>query len=64
MNINEYIPRLIDKRIDKMLGIFGAVCIEGPKWCGKTWTGLHHCKSRIMLGDPAGNFQNRQMASD
>lgn len=63
MNINEYIPRLIDKKIDKMLGIFGAVCIEGPKWCGKTWTGLHHCKSRIMLGDPAGNFQNRQMAA-
>ena len=36
--------------------------MEGPKWCGKTWTSSYHCKSEIMLGNPDGNFQNRQLA--
>lgn len=40
-----YIPRLIDKRIERHLSIFGAVSLEGPKWCGKTWTGLNHANS-------------------
>ena len=56
---DEYRPRLIDKRIEEYLKIFGAVCIEGPKWCGKTWTSAYHSKSEIYLGDPEGNFQNR-----
>ena len=34
---SEYIDRLVDKKIDEYLSIFGAVSIEGPKWCGKTW---------------------------
>lgn len=25
--------------------MFGAVLIEGPKWCGKTWTSLNHALS-------------------
>lgn len=40
-----YLPRLIDDKIEKYLQIFGAVSIEGPKWCGKTWTGLNHANS-------------------
>ena len=36
-----YQERLIDKKIRKYLTIFGAVAIEGPKWCGKTWTSLN-----------------------
>ena len=40
----------------------GALCIEGPKWCGKTWTSSFHSRSEIYLGDPAGNFQNRNLA--
>lgn len=40
-----YLPRLIDNKIEKYLQIFGAVSIEGPKWCGKTWTGLNHANS-------------------
>ena len=39
MDKNKYLPRLIDERIKLYLSTFGAVCIEGPKWCGKTWTG-------------------------
>lgn len=30
-----YIPRLIDNIIKENLQIFGAISIEGPKWCGK-----------------------------
>lgn len=55
-------PRIIDSQLEEYLEVFGAVCIEGPKWCGKTWTASHHCKSEICLADPAGNFQNRHMA--
>ncbi len=40
-----YMPRLIDEKITRYLHVFGAVSIEGPKWCGKTWTSLHHANS-------------------
>ncbi len=40
-----YKERLIDKKIEEYLKIFGAVSIVGPKWCGKTWTSLNHAKS-------------------
>ncbi len=62
MEKREYIPRIIDPKLDEYLSTFGAVCVEGPKWCGKTWTSAHHSKSEIFIGDPAGNFQNRQLA--
>ncbi|MDO5340685.1 MAG: DUF4143 domain-containing protein [Eubacteriales bacterium] len=62
MERKDYRPRLIDNIIDNYLDAFGAVCVEGPKWCGKTWTSSYHCKSEIMLGNPDGNFQNRQLA--
>lgn len=62
MNKSDYIPRVVDAKIKEYLNTFGAVCVEGPKWCGKTWTCSHHSKSRIFIGDPAGNFQNRQLA--
>ena len=62
MNKNDYKPRIVDKRVEEYLQTFGAICIEGPKWCGKTWTSLYHSESDIRLGDPAGNFQNRQLA--
>ena len=29
----EYIERLVDKKIEEYLTVFGAVSIEGPKWC-------------------------------
>ena len=34
----KYYTRIIENELDQMLGIFGAVLIEGPKWCGKTTT--------------------------
>lgn len=57
-----YKPRVIDAKVEEYLSAFGAVCIEGPKWCGKTWTSSHHSKSEIYIGDPANNFQNRRLA--
>lgn len=58
----EYKNRLIDKEINRLMQIYGAVCIEGPKWCGKTWTSMNHAADAIFLGDPKGNFRNKQMA--
>ena len=52
----------MDSVIENYLQTFGAICVEGPKWCGKTWTSSYHSKSEIYIADPAGNFQNRQLA--
>ena len=58
----EYRRRLIDKTIETYLEVSGAICIEGPKWCGKTWTSAYHSNSEFLVGDPANNFSNRQLA--
>ena len=58
----KYKNRIIDDQVEKYLKIFGAICIEGPKWCGKTWTSLAHSNSVIYIGDAQGNFQNRRLA--
>ena len=46
-----YKRRLIEKKLEDYLSVFGAVSIEGPKWCGKTWTSLMHCKSEVYMDD-------------
>ena len=50
-NKDEYMPRLIDKNLDDYLKVFGALSVEGPKWCGKTWTSSKHSKSAVYLDD-------------
>jgi len=62
LNKEKYRPRLIDKRLDFYLATFPAVVVEGPKWCGKTWTSTLHAKSAFMLADPSHNFSNREIA--
>ena len=62
MENRKYRPRIIDSTVEDYLQAFGAVCIEGPKWCGKTWTSAFHSKSQFLLGDPSNNFQNRSLA--
>lgn len=59
---NGYIPRLIDKSIDENLKIFGAISIEGPKWCGKTWTALNHSNSVVYLNNTVDNFKDKNLA--
>ena len=57
-----YRPRVIDSQLSHMLLTFGAVCVEGPRWCGKTWASLNQAESVTYIGDPSGNFQNRRLA--
>ena len=58
----EYKKRIIDSEIQSMLQISGAICIEGPKWCGKTWTSSYHSNSEFLVGAADNNFSNRQLA--
>lgn len=62
MNNTDYKNRIIDKTLKDYLEIFGALLIEGPKWCGKTWTGRNASNSEFLLADPKNNFNNRQIA--
>ena len=66
----DYKERLIDKKIDRYLETFGAILIEGPKWCGKTWTALNHAESasyvtetstkRLALINPKNIFSDER----
>lgn len=62
VNIEQYRPRIIDKILDMYLNIFGAVCIEGPMWCGKSWTASYHAKSEFLLADFEDGFRNKRIA--
>ncbi|MDO5564873.1 MAG: DUF4143 domain-containing protein [Eubacteriales bacterium] len=61
-NKENYKNRVIDALVDRYLKTFGAICIEGPKWCGKTWTSSYHSNSEFLVGNPDNNFQNRSLA--
>jgi hypothetical protein len=41
----EYLNRTADVMLKDLLDAFGAVLIEGPKWCGKTTTAEQAAKS-------------------
>ena len=58
----KYRKRLIDDKLSRYLNVFGAVSIEGPKWCGKTWTSLNHCNSAIYLDETEENYNTRAKA--
>ena len=58
-----YKKRIIDDVIDRYLKVSGAICIEGMKWCGKTWTSKYHANSEFLVNDSNGNFSNRKLAS-
>lgn len=57
-----YKKRLLDTAIEENLEIFGAISIEGPKWCGKTWTALNHSNSVVYLNNTADNFREKHLA--
>jgi len=58
----DYIERIADKQIARYLKLFGAVLVEGPKWCGKTWAARKASKSEFNVADPEANFRNREVA--
>ena len=47
-----YLRRTADALLAEWLEAFGAILIEGPKWCGKTTTAEQVAKSVIKLQDP------------
>ena len=47
-----YLRRTVDALLAEWLSAFGAILIEGPKWCGKTTTAEQVAKSVIKLQDP------------
>jgi uncharacterized protein len=47
--MKEYMPRLIDNKLDLYLKIFGGVSIVGPKWIGKTRTSTEKAKSSFSF---------------
>ncbi|MDE6544091.1 MAG: DUF4143 domain-containing protein [Muribaculaceae bacterium] len=61
---SEYRPRIVDSELDKRLKSIGAVVIEGAKWCGKSTTAEHHCKSAIFMDDPRRRSQYVIFAED
>lgn len=50
---NGYRKRLIDKEFEKNLRTFGAVHVQGPRNCGKTWSSRNICRSEIQLDTDA-----------
>ena len=48
----KYLKRMADVVLEERLEAFGAVLIEGPKWCGKTTTAMQKAKSVLQLQDP------------
>ena len=58
-----YLPRLIEKEVCTAMKAAGAVSIEGPKSCGKTWCSRKFANSEFSLVDPADNFINREIAN-
>ena len=57
MNVDAYKQRVVDNVIKERLHSVGAIVIEGPKWCGKSTTGLYHSNSAIYLDDPSRRRQ-------
>ncbi len=62
-----YKKRLIDNEISELLKMFGAISIEGPKYCGKTWTALNHANSMVLLtksNNPNSDYQKALINRD
>lgn len=50
--MKEYLSRLVDDVLLKKLKLYGAVCIRGCKWCGKSTTAKQYSKSYLELQNP------------
>lgn len=51
MHKSGYMPRLIDSELELRLRAFGAVLLEGPKFCGKTTSAEHIAASTLYMQD-------------
>ena len=59
----KYYTRLLDEKISLYIENFGAVLLEGPKWCGKTTTASRHVKSILKMQDPR-QIKNNLLIAD
>jgi Predicted ATPase (AAA+ superfamily) len=57
-----YLSRLCDIELQRVLESSGAVLIEGAKWCGKTSTASHAAKSVLYMQDPDNAASYQAMA--
>ena len=58
----KYLSRIVDKTLDAKLRYMGAVVIEGPKWCGKSWTAAQKAASALYMQDPDTRESNMGFA--
>ncbi len=58
MENTNYKKRIVEDKLDEYLKLFGAVCIEGAKYCGKTWLGRSRANSEILLHNTTGETSN------
>jgi len=58
MEVKNYKKRIVDDQIKQYLKLFGAIYIEGPKYCGKTWTARNHANSETLLHVTTGEKSN------
>ena len=52
----------MEEQLKSGLSSAGAISIEGPRSCGKTWCARNLAESEYSLADPKGGFMNRKMA--
>ena len=57
-----YLKRIFDQTLTDYLEAFGAVLIEGPKWCGKTTTAEQQSKSVLKMQNPDEQEANMSTA--
>ena len=62
--MKDYRHRLIDEELRLNLESFGAVSLEGPKWCGKTTTALQQAKSTVFMQDEDNAPNYLRLAED
>ncbi len=46
-----YVPRVVDAEMRRALDTMPAVVVEGPRACGKTWTGRRFANSAVYLDE-------------
>ena len=62
MKDSDYIPRLMDDVLRENLELYGAVSLEGCKWCGKSTTARQLANSSIEMQNPTTAENNKAIA--
>lgn len=57
-----YMPRYVDRELESLMEVYGAVQVKGPKYCGKTRTATEHSSSVFALDDAENNYRNYRLA--